>query len=168
MVHLILSLSAEVLCCTLWGRMINRGIVRSWDNAALQSCRINHSPMVVTHPFIQSANQLWLLLLPNCMSLILSVSPQAVQSQREHYSLGEMSQRSEYCPVSAHVTLTRRNTRAQNGRRGGHDLWSDSNAPRRKSIRLSVWDTVKCCIAFSVTSCTSCHLTFLPVVSGHG
>lgn len=56
-VHLILSLAAQVLCCTLWGRRINRGIVRSWDNAALQSCWINHSPVVAIHPFIHPPSQ---------------------------------------------------------------------------------------------------------------
>lgn len=47
-------------------------------------------------------------------------------------------------------------------RRAG-DLSSEGNAPRRNSIRLSVWDTEMCCIAFSLSSFTSCHLTLLPM-----
>ena len=163
-VHLILSLAAKVLCCTLWGLRINRGIVRSWDNAALQSCWINHSPVVVIHPFIQAASLLWLLLLPNCMSLLPSVTPRALQSQWGHDSLEwleKMSQRPQYCPVSAHVTLTQGHKMEGEGETG--DWSSEGNAPRRNSIRLSVWDTEIRCTAFSLTSFTSYRLTFLPM-----
>ena len=146
--HLIPSLAAKVLCCTLWGRRINRGIVRSWDNAAPQSCWINHSPMIVIHPFIQSACQFWPLLLPNCMSLILSVRPQGLQIQWEHDSLErleKMAWRSECCPVSAHVNLTQtQGHKMEGGQRSVGALSSEGNAPRRNFIRFT--EIKKCAV----------------------
>lgn len=59
--------------------------------------------------------------------------------------LNKISQRSQHCPVSTRDFNSEKykDTRWKN--KGAGDWSSEGNAPRRNSIRLSVWETEMCC-----------------------
>lgn len=161
MLRLILSLAAKVLCCALWGRRINRGIVRSWDKGALQSCWINHSPMVVIHPFIQPVMAFVSPRLyephpvSHSQSLTATVGAWLTGVAGENAPDGTALSCLRSCDFNSEKYKDRKWKESRAG-----DWLSKGNAPRRD---FSVWETEMCCTAFSLTSFTSCHLTFLPV-----
>lgn len=94
-----------------------------------------------SHPSIHPVSQLHLaLLLPNCVSLILSVRPRGLQLQWEHDSLEwleKMAPRSECCPVSAHATF--------NSEEYKDTKWKEMRA----GALLPEGSTVQCVCSFS-------------------
>ncbi len=157
MLHLILSLAAKVLCCTLWGRRINRGIVRSWDKGALQSCWINHSAMVVIHSLIQPVMTFVTSQLHELHPVSHSPSHTVTVGAWFTGVTGENAPDGTVlsCLRSCDCNSEKYKDRKWNESRAG-DWLSEGKASRRDS---SVWETEMCCTGFSLTSFTSCHLT---------
>lgn len=156
-VHLIISLAAKVLCCTLWGRRITRGIVRSWDSAALQSCLINHSPMVVNHPLIQPVwafvtSQLYEPhLVSHCPGIAVTVGAWLTGVTGKH--VPEL--RALSCLSSFDF-----NSRTQNGRRGEQEICHRRAMPRLEILLHCQSEIQRCALQLSVSPPLP-HVTWL-------
>lgn len=108
------------------GKQRNSEVMGQCSPAELLDEPLTHG----SHPSIQPASYGFLY---ESHPVSLSRGLTATVSMIHWSDWREMSQRSQYWPVSGHVTLTQRNTRTQNGRRGGQEIDRSRAMPRGES-----------------------------------